>query len=63
MTTIELSDEEGKIMGEVLQNSLKTMEVEIHQADQIDYKKQLKHRAELLRGLLPKISQPVSRTI
>lgn len=63
MTNIELTDEEQQVVGEVLQSSLKTIEVEIHRADPIDYKKQLKHRAELLRGLLMKMSQPISETI
>lgn len=63
MTNIELTDEEAQTLGEVLQSSLKTVEVEVHRADPIDYKKQLKHRAEVLRGLLMKMSQSASATI
>lgn len=63
MTNLDLTDEERDVLSEVLQGALTTLEVEVHRADPIEYKKQLKHRCEVIRGLLLKMSQPVPGAI
>lgn len=57
MTRIELSSEEQEILGQILQNALDTLELEIGHSDHQEFKTLLKRRREVLRGLLGKVTQ------
>lgn len=58
MCQIELSAQEQEILGQVLQHSLATLEVEIQHTDHQEFKELLKHRRNLINGLLARIAQP-----
>ena len=60
MCQIELSAQEQEILGQVLQHSLATLEVEIQHTDHQEFKELLKHRRDLLNSLLTRIAKPLT---
>ncbi len=60
MFRVEISDEERDILSQILQNSLATLELEIHHTDHQEFKNLLKHRRETLRALLAKMPQSMA---
>ena len=57
---IQLTNEEEEILNEILQGALTTLGLELHRADDLRFKENLKHRINILQGLLAKIPQPAS---
>jgi len=57
MFHVELSYEEREILNQILQNSLATLDLEIHHTDHQEFKNLLKHRRETVRALLAKLPQ------
>jgi hypothetical protein len=62
MTTIQLTPEEHEVLGQVLQNSLATLDVEILHTDHQDFKSYLKHRREVLAALAERLPSPAMIT-
>jgi hypothetical protein len=60
MCQIELANEEQEILGQVLQNALAMLELEIHHTDHKEFKELLKHRRQVLQNLLQRTSSPVA---
>ncbi|MGN6554731.1 MAG: hypothetical protein ACTHLW_13565 [Verrucomicrobiota bacterium] len=59
MSHIEISNEEQELLTDVLDNDLLQLEVEIERTDSHDFKEGLKHRRDVLKGLLNKVTQPI----
>jgi hypothetical protein len=57
MCQIELSNEEQAILGQVLQNSLAMLELEILHTDHNEFKELLKHRREVIKRLVARTPQ------
>ena len=55
---IEITDEEREILNEVLQGAFTTLEIEMHRTDDLRFKENLKHRCDVLDGLLKKVLLP-----
>lgn len=55
MHKIELSNEEAEILGQVLNNSLATLELEIQHTDHAEFRRLLKQRRTVLQELLSKV--------
>ena len=60
MYHLELSQEEMEILGQVLRNSLATLELEIQHTDHQEFKHLLKHRREALQTMVGKLRQPMA---
>ena len=60
MLHLELVQEEQEILSQLLQRSLAALEIEIRHTDHQEFKTLLKHRRELLQGLLAKVPQPLA---
>ena len=60
MLHLELVQEEQEILSQLLQRSLAALEIEIRHTDHQEFKVLLKHRRELLQGLLAKVPQPLA---
>jgi len=60
MYHIELSQTEMEILSQVVQNSLATLELEIHHTDHQEFKNLLKHCRETLRTLADKLQAPMA---
>ena len=58
MPQIEFSIEEQELLGQILQHALATLEIEIRHTHHHDFKELLKHRREVLHGLVAKIPTP-----
>lgn len=56
---IDLTDEEREVLNEILKGALTTLEVELHRTDDIRFKEMLKHRSNVLEGILARVPQPV----
>jgi hypothetical protein len=56
---IELSNAEQEILGQLLQNALATLEIEIRHTDHQEFREFLKHRRVVLNRLLARVPQPV----
>jgi hypothetical protein len=57
MTRLELTDEEQDILGQVLDNSLASLELELLHTDHKEFKDLLKHRRDVLRRLRTRVPQ------
>lgn len=60
MNPIEISNEEQEVLGQVLQNSLASLELEIQHTDHAEFKNLLKHRREVLASLVAKTAKAVA---
>jgi hypothetical protein len=60
MTRIELTDEQEKVLSQVLQNSLATLQIELLHTDHQEFKEFLKRRLQVLQGLAASLARPVS---
>lgn len=58
MSTIEFAGEELDLLHEILDNSLTSLEVEIHRTDSTEFKQKLNRRYELLKRLSQRIEHP-----
>jgi hypothetical protein len=56
---IELSDEEQKVLAEILESSLPKLDIEIHRTDKLEFKEVLTRRREILKKLSSKISASI----
>ena len=55
MLRVELSEEEQDLLGNLLQNAVNQLEFEIERTDGHQFKKLLKHRRDVLKGLTAKL--------
>ena len=60
MLHVELDQEEQEVLSQMLQRSLAALEIEIRHTHHLEFKEMLKHRREVLRGLLAKVPQPLA---
>ena len=60
MKHLELNDEEQEILGQVLQNSLAALGLELLHTDHKEFKELLKHRRQVLQGLAARVPQPAA---
>lgn len=59
MTTLELTQDEEEMLGQVLQHSLATLELEILHTDHKEFKALLRHRRAVLKGLADRLQRPL----
>jgi hypothetical protein len=57
MLHLELSDEEQKVLTEILKSSLPSLDVEIHRTDKLEFKELLTGRRQILKQLLLKVTE------
>ncbi len=55
MNTIEITDAEREVLGEILQSALANLEIEIRRTDHLEFKETLKERRHLLQELAEKV--------
>jgi hypothetical protein len=60
MGQIELSDEEQELLGQILQNALLTLELEIQHTDHADFRQLLRRRREVIRRLIARFPKPAA---
>ena len=58
MSKIALTDEELQTLNHTLKVDLGTLEIEIQHTDHREFKELLKHRRDVLKGLLFKVQEP-----
>lgn len=63
MNPIKLSEAEQAFLGQLLQQSLVSLEIELHHTDHAEFKQLLKRRRELIEGLLEKLPAPVAASV
>jgi len=56
MRTLELTDEEVEILSDLTQRHLHELDLEVLHTDTHNFKEKLKHRQQVLAGVLRKIS-------
>ncbi len=59
MIEIELTDEDQEILGQVLQNAVAILELEILHTDHAEFRDLLKHRRSVLSRLLTRLPQAI----
>lgn len=59
MITLELTQDEEEMLGQVLQHSLATLELEIQHTDHKEFKALLRHRRDVLKGLADRLRRSV----
>lgn len=59
MTTLELTQDEEEMLGQVLQNSLATLELEILHTDHKEFKALLRQRRDVLKGVADRLRRSV----
>jgi len=57
MPTLELTPEEIQLLEETLEYDLSELRMEIVDTDRLEFKSALKHRKELLMGILEKLER------
>jgi hypothetical protein len=55
MVTIALTDEEAVLLGEILEDCLSDLRMEIADTDAMDFREMLKSKKEYLTRLLPRL--------
>lgn len=58
MAQLECTSEEADVLQQVLQHRLAALEVEIHHTDHAEFRQLLRHRREVLNGLVAKLATP-----
>lgn len=58
MHSIEFDSEEVEVLREILKHSKDEMDVEVHRTDNIDYKRMLRRRRDILEQALSKLGAP-----
>jgi hypothetical protein len=55
MAEFKISDEEARVLKELLQHKLSDLDVEIHRTDSLEFKDQLRHRRDLLKNVAARL--------
>jgi hypothetical protein len=58
--TLKLTDEERAVLADVVQTSLGNLKEEVYKTENYDWRKALKSRELLLRGILERLAVPVT---
>ncbi len=58
--TIELTEAEGRLLAELLDQEFRNLKQEIHRTETFDYKEALKEREALLAGIITKLGRPLT---
>jgi hypothetical protein len=56
MAQLECTSEEADVLQQVLQHRLAALEVEIHHTDHAEFRRLLRHRRDVLHGLMGKLA-------
>ena len=58
--TIELTEAEGQVLAELLDQDFRDLKEEIHRTETYDYKEALKEREAVLVSILSKLGRPLT---
>ena len=56
MQYLEFNSEEQEVLRDVLEHAIAEIDIEVFRTDTHDFKQMLKHRREILEGVLRKVS-------